>query len=618
VLDISISPSGNKVAYITTDNATTEVLYVVELDSDAPPVALTRLGEANSEMTHCDWATEVWLVCEVVGITEAGGGLSLGFSRMLSVATDGSEPQILTASRSLYARGYQQDGGSVLALDVAGEENKILMTRDFLESTRINSRLGNPEPGLGVEMVDVRRNRRSTVEKPDEDATRYVADETGEIRIKVRRPDDARGRLRGTTNYFYRKPGERGWTKFETDLDGFVPVAVDAGQNIAYGYASLNGFRAVFSVSLDGSDSYELVAARDDVDVERLLRIGRKQRVVGVSWATEKREVEYFDPALASIAQGLQGALPGRPLISIVDSTADEQTLLIVASSDTDPGMTYLLDRTTNELSPLLPLRTPLADLQMARMEPVTFPAADGTQIPGYLTLPNGAEGPIGAIVLPHGGPGSRDNWGFDWMVQFFAARGYAVLQPNFRGSSGYGEAWFGRNGFQAWETAIGDVNDAGRWLVSEGIADPERLGIVGWSYGGYAALQSQAVDPDLYKAVVAIAPVTDLGMLVEEARDYTNFSIVQDFVGSGPHVREGSPSNHAERFVAPVLLFHGTEDLNVGHLQSRRMESRLKDAGANVRYVEYDGFDHYLDHGQVRGNMLLSIDTFLSEHLGE
>ena len=250
-------------------------------------------------------------------------------------------------------------------------------------------------------------------------------------------------------------------------------------------------------------------------------------------------------------------------------------------------------------------------------MRPVSFPAADGTMIPGYLTMPTGAEGPMGAIVLPHGGPGARDTWGFDWMVQFFAARGYAVLQPNFRGSSGYGEAWFGRNGFQAWETAIGDVNDAGRWLVSEGIADPDRLGIVGWSYGGYAALQSQVVDPELFKAVVAIAPVTDLAMLVEEARDYTNFGIVRDFVGSGPHVRAGSPANFADRFEAPVLLFHGTKDTNVSAGQSRRMESRLQSAGASVSYVEYEGFDHYLDHGQVRGNMLLGIDTFLSEHLG-
>ncbi|MEI9851159.1 MAG: alpha/beta fold hydrolase [Sphingomonas sp.] len=123
---------------------------------------------------------------------------------------------------------------------------------------------------------------------------------------------------------------------------------------------------------------------------------------------------------------------------------------------------------------------------------------------------------------MPHGGPGARDEWGFDWLAQFFAARGYAVLQPNFRGSAGYGEDWFLENGFKSWRTAIGDVNDGGRWLVGQGIAAPAKLAIVGWSYGGYAALQSAVLDPELFKAIVAIAPVTDLGALKEESRWFT------------------------------------------------------------------------------------------------
>lgn len=618
VLDISLSPSGQKVAYITTDNATTELLYVVDLEGDGEPLLLTSLGEPDAEMTDCSWANDVWLVCEVLGIARIDGQTPIYYTRMLSLATDGSDANLLTSRTSINARGVQQDGGTVLALDVDGEENKILMTRQFLDESRLGTRLGNQERGLGVELVDVTRNSRRTIERPDDIATRYVADENGEIRLKVRAREDSLRRLTGDRIYLYREPGSDDWKPFSGDLSNFRPITVDAATNYAYGFQRKDGFWAVYKVALDGSGKAELVAARDDVDVDSLIRIGRKRRVVGVSFATEKRAVEYFDTKLNDIAAGLRNALPGNPLIDIVDSSADEQRLLIVASSDTDPGMTYLLDRTTFELSPLLPLRDPLVDLSMAQMKPVVFPAADGTQIPGYLTLPNNTEGPMPAIVLPHGGPGARDYWGFDWLVQFFASRGYAVMQPNFRGSTGYGAAWFGRNGFQAWELAIGDVNDAGQWLVREGIADPDSLATVGWSYGGYAALQSQVLDPDLYKAVVAIAPVTDLAMLVEESRDYTNFSIVSRFVGDGPHVSAGSPARHAERFQAPVLLFHGTDDMNVGHLQSRRMQDRLKDAGRMVEYVEYDGFDHYLDHGQVRGNMLMKIDGFLAEHLGK
>jgi dipeptidyl aminopeptidase/acylaminoacyl peptidase len=250
----------------------------------------------------------------------------------------------------------------------------------------------------------------------------------------------------------------------------------------------------------------------------------------------------------------------------------------------------------------------------MGAMKPVSFPAADGTQIPGYLTLPPGSNGKgLPSIVLPHGGPSARDEWGFDWLVQFFVARGYAVLQPNFRGSAGYGSAWFGRNGFQAWKTAVGDVNDAGRWLVSQGIADASKLAIVGWSYGGYAALQSQAVDPSLYKAVVAIAPVTDLEQLRQDARPYTSYSLVDRFIGRGDHVRAGSPAQQVGSFAAPVLLFHGTLDQNVAVIHSRKMADRLKTAGKTVNYTEFDGLDHGLADSLARTNMLKEMDSFLS-----
>lgn len=267
----------------------------------------------------------------------------------------------------------------------------------------------------------------------------------------------------------------------------------------------------------------------------------------------------------------------------------------------------------------MLPLRDELVDRPMGEMRPVTFAAADGTPIPGYLTLRPGSDGRnLPAIVMPHGGPGARDEWGFDWLPQFFAARGYAVMQPNFRGSSGYGEAWFGRNGFQAWETTLGDINDAGRWLVAEGVADPARMAILGWSYGGYAALQSQLLDPALYKAVVAIAPVTDLDLLREENRNFTSYRNYDRFIGDGAHVASGSPARHADRFQAPVLLFHGTMDMNVGVSHSELMKRRLEAAGKRVEYTEFEGLEHSLVHSQARGIMLNEIGEFLEANLGK
>jgi dipeptidyl aminopeptidase/acylaminoacyl peptidase len=247
----------------------------------------------------------------------------------------------------------------------------------------------------------------------------------------------------------------------------------------------------------------------------------------------------------------------------------------------------------------------------------VRFEAADGTAIPGYLTLPPGREEAKGlpSIVMPHGGPASRDVLGFDWLAQFFAQNGFAVLQPNFRGSSGYGADWYQSNGFQSWEVAIGDVNAGAHWLVGEGIADPAKLAIFGWSYGGYAALQANVLEPSLYKAVVAVAPVTDLELMKTLAQRYTTAVIVERFIGSGPHVVAGSPAQQAARIAAPVLMFHGDFDQNVDIKQSRAMASALKGAGKRHELVEYEGLAHNLDDDAARVEMLTrSLDWIRAE----
>ena len=159
-------------------------------------------------------------------------------------------------------------------------------------------------------------------------------------------------------------------------------------------------------------------------------------------------------------------------------------------------------------------------------------------------------------------------------------------------------------------------MNDAGRWLIAEGIADAGRIGILGWSYGGYVGLQSQVTDPELYRAVVAIAPVTDLEDLRDQARRYTSYTLVSRFVGDGPHIAAGSPARHANSFQAPTLLFHGTSDLNVSVRQSRRMVARLEAASREVTYREFEGLDHSLDSAEARAEMLTTIGHFLDEKL--
>jgi dipeptidyl aminopeptidase/acylaminoacyl peptidase len=397
---------------------------------------------------------------------------------------------------------------------------------------------------------------------------------------------------------------------------GFQPVAVDPDLDLAYGFMKKDGRLALYSMKLDDTRRQELVYSRPDVDVDELVTIGRQYRVVGVSYATDVRHVQYFAPDIEQLRASLAAALPHQPLVDVLDASADGSHLLIFASSDVDPGTYYVLDRNTHHMDNFSAARDQLEGVRLAHVKPVDYPSGDGTRIPAYLTLPPGHEDGKGlpAIVMPHGGPSYRDEWGFDWLPQYFAARGYAVLQPEFRGSSGYGDDWFVNNGFKSWQLAIGDVIAGGRWLVSEGIADPAKLGIVGWSYGGYAALQSATMDSNPFRAVVAVAPVTDLDMLREQHRNWSDYDIIDKSLGSGSEAREASPLQRADRIKVPVLLVHGTLDFNVAVEQSRALARKLKAAGANVELVEFEGLDHNLEDSAARAQLLRHADQVLSK----
>jgi dipeptidyl aminopeptidase/acylaminoacyl peptidase len=497
------------------------------------------------------------------------------------------------------------------------------MMRDYVPQQNTGTLLGQTANGIGVDRLDTRTLSSKTVERPDRRAAEFITDGHGEIRVVGRRNSTTDGYDTGNITYSYRRKGSRDWLPLSVfsgaDSRGFNPYHVDRDRDVAYGLKKVDGKLAAFSIKLDGSGlETKLFEAPGGVDVSGFARIGRRGRVVGVTYVTDRPEVHYIDPELAKLAAGISKALPNLPLIRFVDSSVDESVLLIWAGSDRDPGRYYLLDRKSKAMGELLPIRGRLAATRLAAVKPITYKAADGTAVPAYLTLPEGSSGKnLPAIVMPHGGPGARDEWGFDWLSQFFAARGFAVIQPNFRGSSGYGDQWFQKNGFQGWQTAIGDVRDAGRYLTAQGIADPQKLAIVGWSYGGYAALQTAATSPDLFRAVIAIAPVTDLETLRQQFRDWTNFELASQFIGKGPHVAEGSPARHADAIKAPVLMFHGTFDRNVDVAHSRLMARRLKEAGKSADLITYERLDHYLEDSAARTDMLSRSDVFLRKSLG-
>jgi dipeptidyl aminopeptidase/acylaminoacyl peptidase len=508
------------------------------------------------------------------------------------------------------------------------------MTRSVLANDSVGSRAGSNRDGLGVDRVDTTTLAWEAVEVPRRAAAGYISDGRGQVRI-LQTLDLAAdtslaaaapvyspraGTVIGLRNFLYRRAGQHNWLPLSRynviDETGFFPAAVDPDKDIAYGYARTEGRQALHSIALDGSLKEALVFARPGVDVDSIVRIGTHNRVVGVSLATDRREVVYLDPELAALQTSLAKAIPNQPMVAIVDASRDEQRLLVRAGSDTDAGVFYLYDRARKSLDTLYVARPEMEGAILPAVMPVSFPAADGRQVAAYLTLPPGrtmatARG-LKAVVVPDGGPVSRDVWGLDWLSHFLASQGYAVLRPSARGYSGAADMWFRDNDVTSWQRAVDEVLDGGRWLAKLGIAAPAKLGVVGWSHGGYMALQAAATDPSLFKAVVAIAPVTDLAQFKEDRRLWSNSQVINAEIGSGEPIRAASPAQNAARIKAPVLMFHGTNDIMFRHRQSTAMAARLQAAGVPHELVSFDKLDHALDDSTARAGMLRKIDGFL------
>lgn len=622
VRQVSISPDGKRVAMLVSSGPRGAGLVVVDA-ADGNFKAILNYPGDEAKLAGCDWSTADRLVCTIWAIVNDFGKM-MPVSRLIAVNADGTGLKELSARQGtgqLYKRYY---GGGVL--DWIPDENSgaVLMLRHYVPEQGTGRLVAQKLEGLGVERVDTASLKRTTVEQPRETGVDYVSDGHGKVRVMGLRPRLGTRYQGDEIFYKYRRPGSNEWEDLSAvklegyKYSGFIPYAVDRDLNVAYGFDRHDGRAALFKVALDGSLKRELVLAHDRVDVDGLVRIGRQQRVVGVSYATDRREISYFDPQIKALATSLGKALPGLPIVGMTDASLDEKKLVIFAGSDVDPGRYYLLDRTTKQMSEVSGVRPALDGFKLAPVKAITYKAADGADVPAYLTLPLGREGQkVPAIVMPHGGPTARDEWGFDWLSQFFAARGFAVIQPNYRGSAGFGDNWFRDNGFRSWKVAMGDVNDAGRWLISQGITSANQLAIVGWSYGGYAALQANVLDSKLFKAAVAIAPVTDLGQLRDDLKFGSSDQEVKDLIGEGALWDEASPARNAAAIDVPVLLFHGDRDMNVAIAQSRTMASKLKESGKQVELVEYKDLDHQLDDSQVRAGMLDRIDRFLRSSLG-
>lgn len=347
------------------------------------------------------------------------------------------------------------------------------------------------------------------------------------------------------------------------------------------------------------------------------------RRVVGVGWTEDLPNQQFFDADLAKIFAALQPMFDGG-YVSLQSWSRDRTRVLVFGEKAGDAGAYYVYDTATQKLR-MIGKRYPQlsAPEHLGERRAIKYKARDGTQIPAYLTLPVGIEARnLPLVLLVHGGPHARDDFSFDWWSSFLASRGYAVLQANFRGSTGYGYEWFnagrGRWGDGVMQTDVEDGADA---LVKAGIINAARICIMGGSYGGYAALAGATVTPERYACAVSVNGVSDPEYMLKEATRGDAKSMVAEWwsksMGSDmDHLRKVSPIRHVDKVRAPILLLHGIEDSVVKVEQSRSMNTKLLRAKRNVRFVELGGDDHWLSSASTRTLMLQEIETFLAQNL--
>lgn len=617
-----LSPSGRYLAfYEHTDHDEESGDILTIRDLDAPPGAQdVRAGFGEFTILWVEWANEDRILVAIAlmgNVRFYGASFEIPFSRVLSFSPRTlDDPVVLFEGQS---RRVTRSIFNIALSDVADllpdDRDHILMPAhrgDALHLWRVNINTGEAD-------VAERGTRRTALwfTGPGGFAVMRVDVSRSGRRVSVYTRDSERGRWRRTADY---RINELSDAAPEFDWAG---SSDNPGQIYIYGRPEGAGRTNVYLYDLVNNAYLETVASHDRVDISRTLRDGRTGRYLGYVYVDDRQHVVFADPAMQRHYQAVDGFFGGE--VSVIPVSMAGQRMLFYVTGPTEPGVYYLYDRAAQSIDPLYMIRPGLPLAALADVEIVRYRTRDGLDLTGYLTLPEGgARRSTPLVVMPHGGPEARDVYDFDPLAQFLASNGYAVFQPNFRGSAGYGEA-FARSGYQQWGLAMqDDITDGVQHLLSTGRTGPDRICIMGFSYGGYAALMGGATTPDLYQCVIAGASVTDLPAFVsswDEREEEDALSYWTEAIGdpARDHDRmyNTSPVNLAGRYTVPVLLFHGNDDDIVPVDQSRRMARALEAAGTDYHYEELRGVGHNLPPGvALRGIMRQSLE-FLDRSIG-
>lgn len=606
---VALAPDGKHVAYLTRQKG--EEFFVVE-DIAGNVIGGARTGDLK--------ARDVWFptndhVVIIASETTSAYGFRGKWEHSGAVSFSISTKKMKTLMRGTDELFPAQTGlGRIVGR--LKNSNKVFMPAFVGAATS--------EPEYSLLKVDLDSGRGVVVADGVHDTFDWFVDDAG---IVLAREDwDDKG------DYYRilaRKDGklQRIHEESKTDRPSFFVngVTPDKSALIVASRPENSEFMKLFRFSFDGALS-EPIFSPDGKEPEGLLQ-DINRTLFGVRYSGMLPSYEFFDPALTRAVEAAASLNPDSAT-RLTSWTDDFSKLVFFVEGGSRAPAYYLFDRAANKMSRIASSYARIKDADIGPVTSIEYKARDGRKIPSIVTRPPGAElgQTLPLIVMPHGGPEAYDAVGFDWMAQYFANRGYLVLQPNFRGSDGFG-ADHRLAGHGEWGGKMqDDITDGVNLLVKHKWADPDRVCIIGGSYGGYAALAGGAYTPDLYKCVAAIAPVTDLPMMLSQEKRESGAesgvfeywtTLIGDRRKDKARIEAISPVNAAENFKAPVLLIHGVDDTVVPYAHSAKMEAALKRAGKKVKLVKLQNEDHWLSVSQTRLQTLIELDRFVSETIG-
>lgn len=591
-----ISPNGKAIAAKVAINGKQ---YFAIGHLDGGPRKLVSLGD--SDLNWWQWVNDEWLVLGVGELVPVSGE-EWYVSRAVAVNA------LATKVVPLASREAAQDADDVIWIASDGSPRVLMASQ-----TSIYTDVAGFWPQ--VDEIDVSTGKRKLVLRGQDGVLDWYADGSGTVRMGIGMSTDGR-----TRRVLYRPDARTGFKTIDRARTHKESLLVPSMFLKEPGKAVMiaddeEGYSALYELDLNTLERGKQLLATKGFDIGGLVRDAGGYGYLGVRVNEDKPGIRWTDPGLQAMQAAVSARIKGGSA-RIVSVSRDRSRLVVHAGGADAPGA-YFLYRPADDTMDLLAFNN--STLELKRLHPVKtirYKARDGLEIAAVLTLPKGKTANLPLIVMPHGGPFARDTEEWDWWTQFLADRGYAVIQPNYRGSSGYGTPFTARGEGQ-WGLAMqDDLNDAVTALAALGIADPKRVCMVGASYGGYAALRAAQRDGTLYRCAVSYAGVSDLNRMIAHNRDFLGSGARKDWLrAQAPDLKSVSPVNHAGDFTIPVLLVHGKKDRVVPPVHSRAMIQKLKAAGKDATYIEQPEADHHFSRSEDRLQFLKALEAFLAKH---